>query len=397
MRRRLAAVLVFAVFAGTGAYAATGPIHIGDGATVTPVKTAPIPTPAPVPRSFTLAFTGDVLSHAAVTRQAAANAARSGGGGYDYRPMFAAVRPILAAADLAICHLETPLSRDNLSLAGFPLFNVPFQLAEAFTDAGYDGCSTASNHALDAHADGVAATLEQLDRVSIGHVGTARTLEEAAAPRLYWTRGVTVGHLSYTYGLNGLTLPADQPWLVNLIDADRILADARTARASGAEFVVVSLHWGMEYRWTPTAEQVLLAHQLLPSPDIDLIVGHHAHVVQPVERIGAEYVVYGLGNFLSNQSAACCAAATQDGVIVETRVTEGAQAGTFTVEAVTFTPTRVDRSDFRIVPVALALEDPSLASGLRAELDASWQRTTGVVTALSAPGVMPATTARGRS
>ncbi|MGH8899582.1 MAG: CapA family protein [Egibacteraceae bacterium] len=373
--------------AATAAYAATSSTDLGTPSTTA----APNPTaPEPEPRTFTLAFTGDVLSHSGVTRQAAANGARAGGG-YDYSPMFAAVRPILSAADLAVCHLETPLSRDNSDLSGYPLFNVPFQLATALADAGYDGCSTASNHALDARADGAAATLEQLDRARIGHSGTARTAEEGATPRLYQVKGVTVGHLSYTFGLNGLPLPTHQPWLANLIDANRILADAHAARAAGAEFVVVSLHWGVEYRWTPTAEQSALAHQLLPSPDIDLIVGHHAHVVQPVERIGAEYVIYGLGNFLSNQSAACCAAAAQDGVIVEARVTEGAQRGTFAVEALTFTPTRVDRSDFRIVPVALALDDPNLGSGLRARLHESLQRTTSVLTALAAPGLTPST------
>jgi len=303
--------------------------------------------------------------------------------------MFAAVRPLLSAADLAICHLETPLSRDNSDLSGYPQFNVPFQLAAALADAGYDGCSTASNHAFDAHADGVAATLLQLDRVGLGHAGTARTAEEAATPWRYRVKGVTVGHLSYTFGLNGAVLPAHQPWLVNLIDANRILADAQAARAAGAEFLVVSLHWGVEYRSSPSDGQSVLAHQLLPSPDIDLIVGHHAHVVQPVERIGAEYVAYGLGNFLSNQSAACCTASAQDGVIIEVRVTESVERGSFTVDGVTFAPTWVDRRDFRIVPVALALADPNLGSDLRAELDASWQRTTTVVTALAATGLTP--------
>jgi poly-gamma-glutamate capsule biosynthesis protein CapA/YwtB (metallophosphatase superfamily) len=383
-----------AVLATTTVYAATGPADWGDPPSGEAITDSPpaAPTPAvskPAPRTFTLAFTGDVLSHQAVTRQAAANAARVGGRGYDYRPMFAAVRPLISAADLAICHLETPLSRDNANLGGFPLFNVPFELAAALADAGYDGCSTASNHALDARADGVAATLEHLDRVQIGHAGTARSPEEAATPRLYRVQGVTVGHLSYTYGLNGIPLPPEQPWLVNLIDANRILADAGAARAAGAEFVVVSLHWGVEYRSSPTPEQSALAHQLLASPDIDLIVGHHAHVVQPVERIGAEYVVYGLGNFLSNQSAACCTAAAQDGIIIEARVTEGTKRNAFTVETLTFTPTRVDRSDFRIVPVALALDDPNLDSTLRAELGASWHRTTQVVTVLAAPGLTP--------
>ncbi|MGH8933662.1 MAG: CapA family protein [Egibacteraceae bacterium] len=343
------------------------------------------------PRTITLAFTGDVLSHSRVTRQAAAYGTATADGGYDYRPMFAAVRPILAGADLAICHLQTPLSRDNSDLRSYPLFNVPFELAAALADAGYDGCSTAANHALDARADGVAATLDHLDQVGLGHAGTARDAREAAIPRLYDVQGVTIGHLSYTYGLNGLPLPVDQPWLANLIDANHILAQAHGIRAAGAEFVVLSMHWGIEYHSQPTAEQTALAHQLLPSADIDLIVGHHAHVVQPVEKIGAEYAIYGLGNFLSNQSAACCAAATQDGVIVEVRVSEGAQRGVFTSESVTFTPTWVDRRNYTIVPVAHTLAQPNLEPDLRVELETSWRRTMGVITALATPGLDPLT------
>jgi len=95
------------------------------------------------------------------------------------------------------------------------------------------------------------------------------------------------------------------PWLVNEIDAGTIAADAAAARAAGAEYVIVSLHWGTEYRTQPNSDQLTLAEALLASPDIDLLIGHHAHVVQPVDQIDGRFVVYGLGNFISNQSAAC--------------------------------------------------------------------------------------------
>ena len=167
---------------------------------------------------------------------------------------------------------------------------------------GYDGCSTASNHSLDKGFDGVRSTLDTFDVVGLRHAGTARTPEEAAAITTYDVRGVRIAHLSYTYGFNGLPLPADAPWSANLIDAGRIHADAARARQEGAALVVVSLHWGTEYRAAPDGFQESVVSQLLPSEDIDLVIGHHAHVVQPVRKVGATYVVFGLGNELSNQS-----------------------------------------------------------------------------------------------
>ena len=201
----------------------------------------------------------------------------------------------------------------------------------------------------------------------------ARSPEEAEAATFYRVNGISIAHLSFTYGLNGFTLPADEPYLVDVIDADTILARAAAARAANADFVVLSLHWGIEYQRTPSAEQVALAERLLPSPDIDLVIGHHAHVVQPIDRIGDEVVVYGLGNFLSNQSAACCVAASQDGVIVEVTLAE--RDGQIAVESVGSVPTWVDRSDYSVVPVSDALSDPDLAPGRRAELEASLERT----------------------
>jgi hypothetical protein len=194
-------------------------------------------------RSFTIVAGGDVLLHSQLQREGRRLA---GGTGYDFGPLFAPIAPVVGAADLALCHLETPLSADDGALSSYPVFNVPNELADAIGGAGFDGCSTASNHALDRGAPGIDATLFHLDRVGLGHAGTARTPEEAASVRSYRAGGATVAHLSYTYGFNGFRLPAGEPWRANAIDADRILADAAVARAAGADLVVVSLHWGVE-------------------------------------------------------------------------------------------------------------------------------------------------------
>ena len=179
--------------------------------------------------------------------------------------------------------------------------------------------------------------------------------------------------LSYTYGLNGFQLPGERPWLVNLLNPDRILADARAARGTGSQFTVVFLHWGQEYRSAPTQAQRNLATRLLADPGVDLIVGHHAHVVQPVQRIHGKWVAFGMGNSLSAQSAACCPAPTQDGVLLQVVVVH--KKGRFVVEAVRYTPTWVEHPGYRIRPVLETLAGGSASPAMRAALRTSLHRT----------------------
>ena len=346
--------------------------------TPTPTTTPtpkPTPEPTPAPRQARLAFTGDLLSHTSVF-----NRAQTYGNdelAYDYRPMFELVQATLSGVDLAICHLETPLSPDNGDLSGYPVFNAPGDLAAALADVGYDGCSTASNHSLDKGTAGIAATLDLFDQAGLGQAGMARTAQEAAAPTLYEVNGISIGHLSYTYGLNGFILPADQPWAANLIDAEQILAEARSAITAGADFVVLSIHWGAEYRVAPTEQQRALAKQLLAGDEIDLVVGTHAHVIQPVEFLSGNFVIYGLGNFLSNQSPQSCRSCppeSTDGVIVVVDLGEG-ESGGIEVAAISAVPTWVDRRTFTIVDVGAALADDSMPE-LTSQLEQSWARTT---------------------
>ena len=330
---------------------------------------------APSPTGFTFLASGDVLAHRSVQERARAYGAHSGRR-FDFRPMFAAIRPLVSAADLAVCHLETPLSAGGRHLSGYPRFNVPFQMAAAIRGAGYDACSTASNHAMDQGARGLAGTLAVLDRAGLGHAGTARSPREAR-PRILTVRRARVAVLSYTYGLNGFRLPRGRPWLVNLLSPARVLADARAARRAGSQFTVVFLHWGQEYRSAPTPAQRTLARRLLADPSVDLLVGHHAHVVQPIRRVNGKWVAFGLGNFLSAQSATCCPAATQDGVLL--RVTVVARAGRLVVGKLGYVPTWVEHPSYRVLPVTRALAGRSASPATRAMLRASLRRTTTAV------------------
>ncbi|MFD3518516.1 CapA family protein [Streptomyces sp. NPDC058657] len=255
-------------------------------------------TPAGPQRGFTLVATGDVLPHDSIIRQAGTDA---GGDGYDFRPMLAGVKPVIAKADLAICHMETVYGPAGGPFSGYPAFVSPPQLAAGLRATGYDSCSTASNHTLDAGADGIRRTLKAFDKAGLAHAGSARSAREAARPTLLRAGTAKVAQLAYTYGTNGYPLPDGQPWAVNLIDREKIVADARAARKAGADVVVVSLHWGTEWQDEPDEKQLSLGRALTASasgsrPDIDLILGTHAHVPQAYEKVNGTYVVYGMGD-----------------------------------------------------------------------------------------------------
>ncbi|MEU6008900.1 CapA family protein [Streptomyces sp. NPDC047453] len=260
-----------------------------------PGRAAPAPDSATAPRAFTLVASGGILPETPVLERAAFDA---GGSGHDFRPMLDGVKDIVSRADLALCHLGTVFGA-NASYAGAPRYNSPPELAPSLAAAGYDSCATASDHALDDGADGVRRTLDALDQAGLRHAGTARAESESRGTLLQAGRAV-VAHLAYTYGTNE-DLPPDQPWAVRVIDEKRIIEDARAARQAGAEVVVVSLNWGQAWQDAPDAQQVTLARKLTASrsggrPDVDLILGSHAHVPQAYEKVNGTWVVYGLGD-----------------------------------------------------------------------------------------------------
>jgi poly-gamma-glutamate synthesis protein (capsule biosynthesis protein) len=334
-----------------------------------PTTVGPPPTTEPPPTEVSLAFGGDVLTHLPLVATARGHGAAVGAP-YDFGPLLAPLTPVVSAADLALCHLEVPLVAEGQAVSGYPSFRAPRELAPALASTGYDGCSTASNHSLDGGMPGIASTLDAFDATGLGHSGTARSAEEAATPRIYEVDGARIAHLSYAYGFNGYQLPADAPWAANLIDVDRIAADARAARGAGAHLVVVSLHWGTEYRSEPDATQDDVAARLAGIPEVDLVIGHHAHVVQPIQRVGDTWVVFGLGNQLSNQADP----PRRDGLTVVVTV-RGPRGGALEVVAIEAVPTWVDLPDHRVVPVAEALADPGLDPARRAELEDSLART----------------------
>jgi len=303
-----------------------------------------------------LAASGDFLIHAPVASRALA---LGGGRRYAFAPLFDPVRGHIAGADFAICHVETPLVPGPVQ--GYPSFRTPPALAGAIKRVGWDACSTASNHSLDAGQYGIGTTLAALDRAGVPHAGSARSPAERGRTTMVEVKGVKVALLAYTAISNGQAVP--HPWSVNWASAGRILADARRARERGAQLVIANLHWGAEYLHAVTPEQRALARRLTRSPAIDAIVGQHAHVVQPIRRVNGKPVVFGEGNLVSNQTAGCCPAAAQDGLIA---LLDFAVAPDRRVRAIRirYVPTWVRHPDYTVVPAA-----PGTAS---------WNRTVSV-------------------
>jgi poly-gamma-glutamate capsule biosynthesis protein CapA/YwtB (metallophosphatase superfamily) len=316
---------------------------------------------------FTVEANGDLLIHSPVFQRALS---LGGGRRYNFAPMLRQVRRPITRADLAICHVETPMAPG--SPHGYPVFNTPPALARAIKSTGWDVCDTASNHSLDRGQRGIDGTLDALDRAGVKHTGSFRSRAGRRRLLLIDVRGVKVAFLAYTETTNGIPLP--NPWSLNLARRKRILADARRARRQGARVVIVNLHWGAEYQHAPSRSQLRLARALTRSDDITALVGQHVHVVQPIRRTNGKLVVFGEGNLLSNQTAACCPAASQDGMlalidfVVDSR---GARA-----EKVRYVPTWVRHPDFVVLPVGKALRRGQADA---AALRASYRRTVTVV------------------
>lgn len=328
---------------------------------------AAVPADPPAEETtFTVVATGDFLIHQPLWQRALA----AGHGRYDFRPLFARVRPIVRRADLALCHVETPLQPG--APQGYPVFKTPPALARAARWAGWDACSTASNHTVDRGQAGVDSTNRALDRAGLRHTGGFSSRRASRRITMLRAKGVKVAFLAYTQLTNGI--PAPHPWSLNMAEPGRILRDARRARRQGAQVVLVNVHWGDEYSHRPSGAQRSLARRLTRSPVITAIVGQHVHVVQPIRHVHGKVVVYGEGNLVSNQTADCCATGSQDGIIARlTIAVRGDRARVVKVRAI---PTWVRHPDYTVLPVRRALRHPGAHA---AELRASLRRTVGVV------------------
>ena len=230
-------------------------------------------------------------------------------GTYSYNGCFTLVKSQIEAADIAVCNFETTLG--GAPYSGYPQFCSPDAYAEAVRDAGFDVFLTANNHCLDRRDKGLARTCQTLDSLGVSHIGTYRNQHERdqRIPYIINVKGMKIAFLDYTYGTNGIPIQGNV--IVDFIDQQLIADDITRARERGAHAICVNLHWGIEYQLKPVASQRTLADWLV-SQGVDLIIGGHPHVVEPMEmRYSKEYdkkvlLVYSMGNFISNQSDIDC-------------------------------------------------------------------------------------------
>jgi poly-gamma-glutamate capsule biosynthesis protein CapA/YwtB (metallophosphatase superfamily) len=252
------------------------------------------------------------------------------------------------------------------------VFNTPTQLARAITLTGWRICDTASNHSVDQGQYGIDQTGLALDRAGVLHTGSFSSPAAQSRTLIVTVKGVKVAFLAYTEMTNGISLP--HPWSVNIANVAAVRRAARAARRRGAQVVIVNVHWGTEFQTSPSVFQLDTARALTTDPDITAIVGQHAHVVQPITRVNGKLVVFGEGQLLSNQSAACCPVQTEDGMLVFLHITVDGKRSKLV--SIGYMPTWDRHPDYTVLPIGDALRRHEAPAGV---LRASYDRTTSVV------------------
>lgn len=251
------------------------------------------------PDTLSLLFVGDAMMH-----QSQLDNARQGNS-FDFSRYFSAIRNEVSGADISVVNLEVPLA--GAPYSGYPVFSSPDAFAVALKEAGFDLFLLANNHTLDKTTRGLKRTLQVLDTLGIKYTGAYADRESRALnyPTLMSVNGFRIAMLNYTYGTNGFTV--QPPYIINYIDKKQMAIDIEEAKRMKADMLVANIHWGNEYKLLPSQEQKDLAEWLFEQ-GVDIIIGNHPHVVQPMEMRYDEsgrpsgLVVYSLGNFVSNMS-----------------------------------------------------------------------------------------------
>ena len=243
-------------------------------------------------KSLSLVMVGDVLIHESVYKDAL-----NSDGTYDFSSMFEYIGPLIEDYDLKYCNQESIIGGKNLGISGYPNFNSPDEIGDEIVKLGFNMVGLANNHAFDKGETAINYSVnywKQYDNVITA--GSYLSSEDRNNIGIYEKNGIKYAFLSYTTGINGNSLSKD--YLVNLYDKDKVKEDIE--KVSSADLIIVAMHWGNEYTNEPTNSQREIA-SYLASLGVDLIIGTHPHVVQPITYIGNTLVIYSLGNFISNQ------------------------------------------------------------------------------------------------
>ena len=381
--------------------------------TAAPMEETTVPTEPPVvlTGTATISATGDVLMHMPCVRPGLV-----GNGVYDFTPYFSHVQSYIERADVAIANLETTLAGlDNgYEYSGYPNFNCPDGIVDSLKDVGFDLILTANNHTYDTGSAGFFRTQQVIGEAGLEHIGT-KPSDDVPDYIVKEIDGIRVGMVCYTYETNadpdkvslngGSPLKADEKGLINVFLKDDVAGftrdlgeDIEDMRADGAEAIVLYIHWGEEYQLKQNKQQEAMA-QAACDLGVDVIVGGHPHVIQPIDLLTSQedpehktVCLYSTGNAVSNQRLGNISyvktAHTEDGILFSFSFAKYSD-GTVRVEDVEALPLWVDmhsrtgKTVYDILPLDKNIQDwktaLELTSGALAKAEDSYDRTMAIV------------------
>ena len=289
------------------------------------------------PINFTMTAIGDTLCHNTQYWDAYNSSTKQ----YDFSYVYDNIKDYTSSADITIGSLETTFAGEDRGYSNYPVFNSPDSLATGLKDIGVDVISLAGNHALDYGYSGICRTIDVLDNVGISHLGTYKSAEDQDKILIKDVKGVKIAFINYTYGTNGIPVPSDKSYCLNLIDKDLISKQIKQAKGQNVDMIVACMHWGTEYKTSANDEQKELADFLFKS-GVDIILGNHPHVIEPMEKKTITlddgstkdvFVVYALGNFTADQRAEI----TRDSAILNLDITKDSD-GKILINKVSYVP-----------------------------------------------------------
>ena len=338
--RFIIAIIILLVIIFVGIYALLTKIS-GDDVVETsaPLAESDIPeTPIIENKHISMSVIGDIMCHNSQYTDAYVASSDT----YDFSYVFEDIKQYIEPADIAIGNIETTFAGKERGYSNYPTFNSPEQLATNLKDLGIDVLCTANNHSLDKGYSGLTSTLKFLDDAGISHMGTYDSAESQNEILIKDVNGIKIAFLAYTYGTNGIPVPKNNPYCINLIDKDLILKHLELAKEQEPDLICVNMHWGLEYKTKQNSEQEELADFLFTN-GVDIILGSHPHVLQPMEKktITLEdgstkdcFVIYSLGNFISGQNQDN----TRNSVILNIECTKSGETNKTTIDSVSYVP-----------------------------------------------------------
>lgn len=289
------------------------------------------------PINFTLMAIGDTLCHNTQYWDAYNSETKE----YDFSYVYEDIKYYTKVADITVGSLETTFAGEDKGYSNYPTFNSPDSLATSLKKIGVDIISLAGNHALDYGYSGLCRTIDVLDESDISHLGTYKTEEEQEKLLIKNVKGVKIAFINYTYGTNGIPVPSDKKYCLNLIDKNLISKQIEKAKEQNVDMIVACMHWGTEYKTVANNEQKELADYLFKN-GVDIIIGNHPHVLEPMEKKTITlddgttkdvFVVYALGNFTADQRDEI----TRDSAILNLNITKNLD-GKISINKVNYVP-----------------------------------------------------------